>query len=553
MMTAAPCFRPLCSAFHQSAVWIRVLATGIALAVPEPGHATGLLAGAIGRLGPTRHRRRDRSPSVARNFLATATATVAMAVPMTANAQQITNLDTGSIYTDLAAAVDGATAGDTFELAGTVTGGVFVDRNLTFVAAPGGATLQSAGDEILELASNAILIVDGIDLIGAPETRAINGVDGSNTVDVRNATIDARANVLNGENGGAVHLIDPREVTFSNVVFVGKEGQSRAAFGGALYVYSPVGGVPVTLTDVRFESIEASSSGGAVWAGGVALSCIRCVFDHTRGAFGGAIYSESGSLFVAQSSVCGSGGGLGGAIFSSSNTEIYGSVFQENGSNVHGGALYANGGFWTVENNHFVGNAGSSVFYAANLPLAIDVTNNLFLENPAQALDLDVNSQPTETYNWFHGNLGIANYPLDVTNIKDGGDPGLVSWTFDNDCSDDDLQPTPITSPLLDAGDPIIADVDGSRSDIGAYGGPWAVPEPGHAAGLLAGTIGLLGLTRHRRRDRTPVRTTMNRPGLPGGPRDRQFAPPFSPRTGRSRDRARPPFCIGPIARIDRS
>jgi hypothetical protein len=52
-------------------------------------------------------------------------------------------------------------------------------------------------------------------------------------------------------------------------------------------------------------------------------------------------------------------------------------------------------------------------------------------------------------------------------------DPGFVSWSADGDCSNDDLR-LASGSALRDAGDPKILDPDGSRSDIGAYGGPEA-------------------------------------------------------------------------------
>jgi len=56
----------------------------------------------------------------------------------------------------------------------------------------------------------------------------------------------------------------------------------------------------------------------------------------------------------------------------------------------------------------------------------------------------------------------VSNYPQDTTNIS--FDPMFV-----NDTSDFHLQEF---SPLIDAGDPSIIDKDGSRSDIGLYGGP---------------------------------------------------------------------------------
>ena len=63
-------------------------------------------------------------------------------------------------------------------------------------------------------------------------------------------------------------------------------------------------------------------------------------------------------------------------------------------------------------------------------------------------------------------------YPLgEDGNISE--DPLFIDWTPDGDPTNDDLCPAP-GSPLIDAGDPDELDPDGSRADIGAFGGPHA-------------------------------------------------------------------------------
>jgi MYXO-CTERM domain-containing protein len=75
-------------------------------------------------------------------------------------------------------------------------------------------------------------------------------------------------------------------------------------------------------------------------------------------------------------------------------------------------------------------------------------------------------------YSLFWDNVGE-----DLPAALQGGDgllfadPQLVAFSADQDCTDD--QPWPDAgSPLIDAGDPALSDPDGSRSDIGAFGGP---------------------------------------------------------------------------------
>jgi hypothetical protein len=92
------------------------------------------------------------------------------------------------------------------------------------------------------------------------------------------------------------------------------------------------------------------------------------------------------------------------------------------------------------------------------------VVKNNIIENAEVGITSNVSENPVIQYNDFW-NLEVVNqniaYP-DSTNIF--RDPMFV-----DDTSDFHLQ---MFSPLIDAGDPNILDVDGSRSDIGIYGGP---------------------------------------------------------------------------------
>ena len=69
------------------------------------------------------------------------------------------------------------------------------------------------------------------------------------------------------------------------------------------------------------------------------------------------------------------------------------------------------------------------------------------------------------THSSFYDNDG-GFQGVDTPSVADGnisGDPRLkASWELESD------------SPCIDTGDPSISDVDGSRSDMGAFGGPAA-------------------------------------------------------------------------------
>ncbi|MBK7230451.1 MAG: hypothetical protein IPH97_16645 [Ignavibacteriales bacterium] len=93
------------------------------------------------------------------------------------------------------------------------------------------------------------------------------------------------------------------------------------------------------------------------------------------------------------------------------------------------------------------------------------VLKNNIIENAEKVLSTNTpSSQPTIEYNNFWNSVIIYHNlpPGDSTNLS-------VDPMFVNDTSDFHLQKY---SKLIDAGDPNILDKDGSRSDIGLFGGP---------------------------------------------------------------------------------
>ncbi len=109
--------------------------------------------------------------------------------------------------------------------------------------------------------------------------------------------------------------------------------------------------------------------------------------------------------------------------------------------------------------NSYPGNFTNNLFLAKfknvfySVPVTIKNNNIIGSQNAVYGGGSDVK------YNNF---WKVSSYPSDSTNIS--ADPMFV-----NDTSDFHLQ---MYSPLIDAGDPTILDEDGSRSDIGLYGGP---------------------------------------------------------------------------------
>jgi hypothetical protein len=124
-----------------------------------------------------------------------------------------------------------------------------------------------------------------------------------------------------------------------------------------------------------------------------------------------------------------------------------------------------NYGLWTygdtVTNNIIFGAWGDGISGASS------VITNTHIEKAVIGLDYDVGggSPPVFRYNNLWNNqTNFQDFTPDSTNIY--RDPMFVN----EDSMDFHLQ---MYSPLIDAGDPNILDIDGTRSDIGLYGGPF--------------------------------------------------------------------------------
>lgn len=399
-----------------------------------------------------------------------------LALPAAARAGTATNLITGVGYPTLQLAIDAAAPGDTVELDGDFDESVVVDRDLDLVGAAG-AHLHSDAAEVIYVNAGVKLTVDGVDLTADAATRVVNGASGAVDLTLRDARVEA-APVYAGIDGGVVYLVNPVRLELDQVTMVGFRGAEVASYG-AVYVGGASAGA-VDVKDSSFTDLAVTGfGGGAIYTTYASVSCERCVFDHAEGGWGGAISASYGSLVVRDSVFSGCSGSLGGAVYVAGDAEVTNSVFVENDATVNGAAVFANDGAITLRNNHFLGKGAGqapSEVFAGSAVDALEVRNNLFFRAPAAALAALAGPDPIATYNYFAENGSDADVPLDPTNVLSSADPQLVAWTDNGVLAGDDYRPQPVTSPLLDAGDPMITDPDGSRSDIGAYGGALADP-----------------------------------------------------------------------------
>lgn len=287
---------------------------------------------------------------------------------------------------------------------------------------------------------------------------------------------------------------------------------ATGAQGGAFHLAD---GGDLRLTDVQCTNCYGNDTGGALFArSGTSVQLGGFNMIGGGAPVGGVFLGEEVAIAVKNSRFCGVLGADGALITTSSQIAVKNSVFRNLAdlTPLFGGQ----GGDLEAVNNTFVGNNG---------PILGGIFTNLDFVNNAVTSSTQLNSSLISSdlrfaYNLFYDNLdqGIATNLARGENNLVNVPPGF-NEAFQADPGDCTVDPLPGPgSALIDAGDPEVLDADGTRSDIGAFGGPGAEdpentwgPETeapvlmggcssgsGLAAFLLA--LPLLVLNRRRRR-----------------------------------------------------
>ena len=163
------------------------------------------------------------------------------------------------------------------------------------------------------------------------------------------------------------------------------------------------------------------------------------------------------------------GGGICTSNSSSSTAVIINNLIFSNRGR-YGGGIYC-GSTITVENNTISGNTASDGggVLSESRQAAI-LNNNVLSDNNSVGIECRFGGKATITYCNLWNNNGGDNISCNLSTGCTVNDPKFV------DPNNDDYRLLP-DSPCIDAGDPAILDPDGSRSDMGAYGGPAAYQE----------------------------------------------------------------------------
>ncbi len=263
-------------------------------------------------------------------------------------------------------------------------------------------------------------------------------VDASPTVE----DVIVTGNIAAGFSDGGGVYVSGGSPTLSRVTIVNNGANTN--YCAALYGYG--GGLALIRTDAVLEDVDvtansAGQGGGGVYIEGGAPVLVRLAVTENVG--GGVLvkagYPTFTSLLLAENTwgwsfyPYGAGGGLevaGGAFVVITNAAIDG-----NETEACGGGIEVSDGDLVLTNAALSGNTSPGLCVAAGTARArySDLYDRVF-------------GMPDAT--GAAGNVAV--------------DPQFV----------DDARRLDPGSPLIDAGDPAILDADGSRSDIGAWGGP---------------------------------------------------------------------------------
>jgi hypothetical protein len=344
----------------------------------------------------------------------------------------------GGLYVD---AATGDVAGNHFEgnQAGDDGGGLFVDQST------------------LTIADNVFLDNDAVDDAGGLRVKTStadirdNHVEGNTAGDTAGGVkISHRASTFSGNTvvdnvaggkGGGLHL-DEDTTEVRDCVFEGNQASS----GAGLY---QVSGWEVTeVWDSRFTDNLATGGGGgiAVVDSPYGVSLVRVELGSNAAAQGGGLYASNSGVAMAASLV------------------------QRNSATSSGGGLYLSGGSagldnWVAYRNSAPSGSG---LYASGVG-GSGVRNAVFYKNSGGVAVRVASGSLGWTYSAHYGQ---SNGDFSGMTDPTGTNGNLAEYPAFDDASEGEFGLQAV-SPLVDAGDPGLADPDGSRSDIGMYGGPY--------------------------------------------------------------------------------
>ena len=349
----------------------------------------------------------------------------------------------------------------------------------------------SSGDGgAIRVADEAELYIEGASFEGnqASESGGALAVEDPGDEDVYLVEASFTSNEAAAGDGGAVAVTSDANLWLELASF--NLNEASLGWGGAIAFDPDSPGYTLEATDCSFEENHANDGGGAIWAyeaDEVTILDSAFLRNESTGD-GGAVYVDSNDEVLARRNLFheNTATSLGGAYFETAtgvSSEVTNCIFSENIA-TNGAAVALEGLSIQLEfvNNNLTGNdasdAGAHLFLS---DAAVSFVNNIAthgMDGGGIHADDTASVSASDFYYddvWSNSGgdyTGTLVDPVGTSgNISE--DPLLRSYTQDGDETNDDHHLS-LGSPCLDMGDPSIVDLDGTSSDIGVYGGPYA-------------------------------------------------------------------------------
>ncbi|MFH1463508.1 MAG: MopE-related protein [Pseudomonadota bacterium] len=246
-------------------------------------------------------------------------------------------------------------------------------------------------------------------------------------------------------------------------------GPEDGCDGGGIYVLF---GAPIITLNTIAEN--TAGDGGGLWVAYADAVITQNLIVGNRADDEGV--TDDNDFFIA---------GQGGGVILHTATDgalLASNVIADNTASTHGGGLVVYGTYEvapapTVSNNTFAFNTVIADDHGAGVEVwgiaAPALVNNILYGNHGAGFHAQY-AYTTVTYGDVYGNDMAWSGALADPTGSDGNlavDPRFTAASDDGDWTNDDYH-LGAGSPVVDVGDPAIYDADGSRSDLGAFGGP---------------------------------------------------------------------------------
>ncbi len=313
---------------------------------------------------------------------------------------------------------------------------------------------------------------------------------GGGAIACYNGSVTVENNIISNclaQSGGGIYLYQA-EATIRNNRISGSlphSGFNGTKNGGGIYALHSTAVIENNL----IENNTMYNNGGGIYARlSTAIISSDTISTNACLTYGGGICCERTPIQITDCIIKGnSSSNQGGGIFHKwSSIDMQNTVIALNRASIIGGGMYADSIWGTISNNTVDRNTGvygGGNFFLGNVQ-PLEIKNNMITYGETygfQALNM-VNI--TMQYNNLYGNTPADIFMVTVDSTNLNGDPHYADTaSFDYHLA--------LNSAGIDAGEPAISpDPDGSRNDIGAFGGPGAdFSAPDFVPGLIASMV----------------------------------------------------------------